>query len=321
MLKLESNAAPFTACPDRFNSKGYREALPYEERLQKLASVKGLDGVTLGWPCRDLTWFKLWLKENGMNVGTVGTDTYDDIKWSNGYLMNRDAGVRREAIESLKGAMDLASEFPGSDVLMWLANDGYDYVFEDDYSKRWDWLMESLDEVAAYRSDVRVSLEYKKKEPRIRQYVSDYGKALFICEKLKRDNLGVVVDIGHSLLADESPAEAVAICMKYGKLFHVHLNDNYGYWDDDLIFGSVHFWEFLETFYVLKEMNYDGWYELDIWPYKGDGFDALQESVDRVRMIERLVDEIPCDVIAEARKENNTVKAMRVLREVCIKNY
>lgn len=319
MIKLESNAVPFTSCPDRFNPKGYRRELSSEERLRMLASIKGLDGVTLGYPNEYGPGFKRWLRENGLAVGTVASDTYMDVKWSGGYLMNRDAGIRREAIETLKATMDLASEYEGSDVLMWLANDGYDYTFEDNYAKRWDLLMEALDEVAAYRSDVKVSLEYKKKEPRIHQYVSDYGKALFICEKIGRDNLGVVVDLGHALFAGESPAEAVAICAKYGKLFHVHLNDNYRSWDDDLIFGSVHFWEFLETFYVLQEMGYDGWYELDIWPYRGDGFSALQESVDRVRMFERLVEKLPRDLIDEARERNDVTAVMKAVREICIK--
>jgi len=175
--------------------------------------------------------------------------------------------------------------------------------------------MDALSELAEYRSDVRLSLEYKMKEPRTHQYVSNYGKALFICEKLKYDNLGVVVDIGHSLFAGENPAEAVAITGKYNRLFHVHLNDNYRSWDDDLIFGSIHFWETLEMFYVLKNMNYDGWMSLDIWPARGDGFKALQESVDRVYMFADIVEKLPHSEIARMQAKNETADILKIVRQ------
>lgn len=60
--------------------------------------------------------------------------------------------------------------------------------------------------------------------------------------------------------AYENPAETVALLKRYGdKLFHVHMNDNYRYWDDDMIVGSVHTIETLEFFYWLQRTGYDGW--------------------------------------------------------------
>jgi len=202
----------------------------------------------------------------------------------NGCLMNRNPGIRRHLIDLFKQSVDLAAEFPGADILVWLSNDGYDYPFKDDYARRWDMLMDALSELCEYLSDVKISLEYKPKEPRIHQYVANYGISLFMCEKLKYPNLGVVMDIGHSFNAGENPAEAVAILNKYGRLnhihIHIHLNDNYRSWGDYLIFASIHFWETIGVFYLLNKIGYDGW----MWPSGGDGFKALQESVDRVYM-------------------------------------
>ena len=42
-------------------------------------------------------------------------------------------------------------------------------------------------------------------------------------------------------------AEAAVLLRTTGKkLFHIHFNDNYRSWDDDMIVGSVHLVEFVE---------------------------------------------------------------------------
>ncbi len=54
-------------------------------------------------------------------------------------------------------------------------------------------------------------------------------------------NCGVTIDYGHAAVAYENVAESIAVLKKYGdKLFHLHMNDNYTLWDDDMITGSVH---------------------------------------------------------------------------------
>ncbi len=103
-------------------------------------------------------------------------------------------------------------------------------------------MVEGLREAASYRRDVNLTIEYKTKEPRTYQYISNAAKSLLLCEEIGATNLGVVLDLGHSLFAGENPAESVALLERYKRLFHVHLNDNYRSWDDDLLLGSVHFW-------------------------------------------------------------------------------
>ena len=52
--------------------------------------------------------------------------------------------------------------------------------------------------------------------------------------------MGILLDIGHSIVAQENPAEAAALINRYKeKLFYVHFNDNYRYWDDDMMAGAV----------------------------------------------------------------------------------
>ena len=322
--RIGTSGAPFTGCIDRFVTEGYKPQLSRKELVLAKANTEGIDGLSVGLPCDEeyLAWFKGILKQYNKQVNTVCPDTYMSPRLKDGMLVARDPGLRREFIEHIKQAMDLCAEVNGNDILLWQAHDGYSYPFEDDYTQRWGWLLEGLDEVCAYRDDVKVTIEYKCKEPKTRQYISDVGKSLFICEQLKeRKNLGIVVDIGHSLIVDENPAEALALAAHYGKLFHVHLNDNYRNVDDDLMVGAIHFWETLEFFYEMDMVGYDGWLNLDIWPSYIDGPAALRESIKRVRMFENLVENLPREEIRSLQRKGDLVKAMEIVRKTCIKEY
>ena len=319
--KLEASAACFSPCPDRFVTTGYRDPISAEEKWDVVGNIKELDGMELGSPFDSPEFVKKKMASYGKQVGQVCPDTYEDRKWKDGMLMSRDPGIRREGIQVFKDAMDFCAAVGGADVLIWQAHDGYTYPFEDDYAHRWDFLMESLDEISAYRDDVKLTIEYKCKEPKCRQYISDVGKSLWICEQIKRDNLGIVVDLGHSLIIQENPAEALALAAKAGKLFHVHLNDNYRLVDDDLFVGAVHFWETLEFFYQMDAVGYDGWLNMDIFPYYLDGPGALNECIQRVRMFEHLAEALPREEIRKLQREGNLNKINQILREVCIKTY
>ncbi len=321
MAKIEINGVPFSPCVDRFCTAGYRKPISAMETLEAIASVPGIEGIPVGLPTgfENLTKTVDRVKELGFTIGTFALDGQVLPEWKDGILMNRNPIVRRDAIKMTKELIDACAEFPGADVLLWLSNDGYDYAFEDDYAARFDLLMESLSELCEYRPEVKISLEYKPKEPRQHQYISDYGKTMFICEKLGYKNLGLVVDIGHSLYGGESPAEAVAIANKYGYLHHIHMNDNYRSWDDDMIVGSVHFWETLEMVFELEAMGYDGWYTLDIWPARCDGYQAIEESVKRTQMFIDLAKTLPKDEIRRMQAENDVVKTMKLVRELTVK--
>ncbi len=320
--RLESSSAPFTACGDRFVANYRKNPISGEQLWDLYAQMPEIAGIGVGVPLgyESLEYVKNGIKNAGKVVSTVCPDTYMNAGIKDGQLMNRDAGIRREQIAMIKESMDICAELNGEDILLWQAHDGYTYPFEDNYNERIDLLMQSLDEICSYRDDVRVTIEYKYKEPKTYQYISDVGKSLLICEKVKKDNLGIVVDIGHSLMINENPSEALAWAARENKLFHVHLNDNYRNTDDDLIAGSVHFWETLEFFYMMDVVGYDGWINLDIWPASmEDGRGALDECIKRVRMFERLAETLPMDLIKKLQRENKTVEIMQILRETCIK--
>lgn len=320
-MKIEAAGAGFSPCGDRFVPGGYRVGLDFEGQVEQLSKIEGLTGLPLMYPLdyTSTSRLKELVKKYNLQIGTICPDTYAKAEWKDGSLASRDASVRKKIIKTIKESMDFCNDFNGDDILLWLAHDGYDYAFEDDYRVRWDYIIDGLREVSSYRKDVRVTIEYKAKEPRIHQYVSNAGKSLLICEEINNPNLGVVLDIGHSLQAGENPAESVALLDRYKRLFHIHLNDNYRSWDDDLLLGSVHFWETLEFFYWLDRVGYDGWYVIDIWPARIDGFKALQESVRRTQQLMQLAKSLPYDQLKKMQDDNATMDIMELLRKQILK--
>ena len=113
--------------------------------------------------------------------------------------------------------------------------------------------------------------------------------------------------------AGENPGEAAVLLHRAGKLFQVHINDNYRDWDHDLIVGSVTFWETLEFFYWLNRCGWGGWYILDIFPYRMDGSAALQEGVNRTSFFLDLAGKIDSDGFRKALGRSNVQAAGKEL--------
>lgn len=317
MLKIQAAGAAFSPCEDRFVVKGYREGLSADRMIDAFAQIKGITGVaTFTVQGQELEKFKKKIRQHDLLVGTVCPDTYLLAEQKTGTFTSRDPLIRKKYIQAVKDAMDCCAELGGYDVLLWMAHDGYDYPFEDDYTLKWNWMLEALAEVAEYRSDVRLAIEYKTKEPRTHQHINTVGTAVAICEKIGKPNLGVVVDLGHSLFAGENPAESVEFAFKFNRLFDIHLNDNYRSWDDDLLMGSVHFWETLEFFYALERIGYNEWYDIDIWPSRVNGVEALEESVARIDWFRSMAAKLMQNkALQVARNLGETMQVQKILRE------
>ena len=63
--------------------------------------------------------------------------------------------------------------------------------------------------VAEMDADIRVAIEYKAKEPRTHLSWSTAARTSLGIEQIGRDDIGIVVDLGHSLFAKEAPADVL----------------------------------------------------------------------------------------------------------------
>jgi len=94
--------------------------------------------------------------------------------------------------------MDIAPKLNCDLLDVWFGQDGYDYSFQSDFIKAWNLIIDGLKECAEYRSDIRLGIEYKPKEPRTHIYIGTIGKTLVLLNKVNKDNVGIIVDVGHA---------------------------------------------------------------------------------------------------------------------------
>ena len=305
---------------DRYLRTGYKsQVLSPVEVMDRMASYGVVDGVELH--CRgteteeDLQALAEALARNKLGVSCVNTWLYGQIKWSRGSVTASDLVTRKEAISAVMASIDYARRLKTNYVSLWMGQDGFDYAFQTDYNAQWGYMIEALRLFADYAPDMKIAIEPKPGEPRNRLLVDTVSTALLMCMEADRSNLGLTVDIGHTMYAGQSMAQALSISTRYEKLFNVHVNDNYSRWDDDMVVGSVHFLELVEAVYVLKKYNYKEFVSIDIFPYREEQFEAVAESIKYIQAYDRLIDRIGMGKLEELIKRESATGMLRVFRE------
>jgi xylose isomerase len=322
-IRFSANINTFNACADRYVLSGYGERFSTEQLIQAATRVEGLSGVELVglWHVNDdnLDQIQRQVKDAGLVVTCVTPDIWASGKWGWGSFASNDPGIRKAAIQEVKKSMEWARQLDCQVVDLWFGQDGYDYTFQADYMAAWDRLIQGTVECAEHVPEVNLVIEYKPKEPRTHCFISTVGKTLLLIEKVNKANVGAMVDVGHALEAYENTAESVALLQYFGnKLYYMHFNDNWRLWDDDMIAGSVHTLELLELLYWLDRIGYNGWYALDIFPYREDGIKAANESIAWIRGLHGLLDRMGRDKIAEVITRGDAMDASAMIRQAML---
>jgi xylose isomerase len=302
--RWSTNLIPFGTVSDRFTPAGYRPAISTREKILLAKQVEGLDGVELHYPImfEEMTpkATKAFLDEVGLACSIVTPVMTNNPAWRFGTLSNLDEGIRREAIQRVKEAMDASVDLGAHQINLWLGQDGFDYPFQVDYRKAWRNLVESISECASHNPSVRICIEAKLKQPRTHSQLGTVAKVLLLIHDIGLENVGCLLDTGHALFAYENMAEQLVLLQERGKLFHVHFNDNYGDWDWDMVVGSVHYLEFIELLFWARQTNYKGWYSLDQFPQREDPIRALTLSIRSVKQMEHLLDRMDEKLVLNA---------------------
>lgn len=314
-IKIGSGLVPFSKAIDRFLPGGYHEGLKFEEQLKVASRIKELAGIAIDYPLQFHNAREMGrkLKKYGLKLCTLEIGIYGKREWKLGSFTSPSPSKRENAIETVKKGIEIAKILDVDEVLLWFGQDGFDYPFQVDYRTNWDYLIEGIKEVAQSNQKIKIGVEYKLKEPRLRSYISTVGTLLYLIEKVDLPNVGGVVDLGHSLLAQENPAEAISLLATEKKLFQIHVNDNYCDWDSDLLVGSINFWTTLEFFYWLRKINYEGWYIIDFYPYREDGISALNQSIEKIKWLSFLAEKLPETEIGKYQKKHDAVGIYKLL--------
>ncbi len=321
--KWSTNLIPFGSPIDRFVTEGYRKSFNIEDRLRIASQIAGLEAVELHYPSiinrENLKEVKSFLDTFNLSCSLISPSISGESRWGKGALSNLNRERRNEVIKRVKDAIDLSAEVDAYMINLWPGLDGYDYPLQVNYLKKWDTLIDAIKECAEYNPNVRISIEYKFKEPRSRCFVSDIGKLLYLIKKIDEPNVGGTLDFGHSIMALENPAEAASLLLKENKLFHIHFNDTWGDWDWDMIAGSVHIYEYIELFFWLKELNYQGWYSLDLYPLKEDPQKAIQRSIENLERFIEITDTLEKEKFLKLLEEEDTLEILGFLEKIYLR--
>jgi xylose isomerase len=173
-------------------------------------------------------------------------------------------------------------------------------------------------ELAQANPDIKIVIEYKPREPRVRMFWDSAAKTALGIKAMGVDNVGVLLDFGHAMFGGESPAAAAQLLIDHGLLWAMDVNDNFRGWDDDLVVGTVHPVEIFEFFYTLKINNWEGVWQLDQFPFREDTVDAAKTSIRFLKAIHRALDELDIEALRAAQAKNDAMAAQRLVQDVLL---
>jgi L-rhamnose isomerase / sugar isomerase len=190
-----------------------------------------------------------YAREQGIAIGTVNANVFQDDDYRLGSVANPDPAVRAKAVAHLMECVDIMDATGSRDLKLWFA-DGTNYPGQDDIRARQDRLAGALAEVyARLGAGRRMLLEYKLFEPSFYTTdVPDWGTSLLHCQALG-PQAAVVVDTGHH--APGTNIEfIVALLLRAGRLGGFDFNSRF-YADDDLMVGAA---DPFQLFRILHEV-------------------------------------------------------------------
>jgi xylose isomerase len=165
---------------------------------------------------------------------------------------------------------------------------------------------------------MRFAIEYKPKEPRTHIVFATAAKTLLAIDEIGLANVGILMDVGHSLYAGEAPADAVQLIVGRGRLFGIDFNDNFRSWDDDLAVGSVHLLETLEFLLALRRLGWEGVWQLDQFPFREDPVEAARSSIRVLRALDRMLDRIDGDELRLVQEAQDALGAQRLVHDLLL---
>ena len=313
MIKYSINFGNLGNTKDRFLGEGYKEDKSLSQMFKLSSEIESLSGLefTSGAELTASTVDEIGtlLDKYKLECASVTPDLTCQKRWSKGAISSIDERTREEAIKASYEAIDLCRKLGCTTLNVWPGQDGYDYHLQANYRKSRELLLDSLTKIGRYAgSDVMVSLEYKPKEPRNFSFLARACDTLLMANATGLENVGVTIDTGHAFIAGENVGETVAVLNMFGnKLFHMHFNDNYNSWDDDMVCGSVHFPLFIELLFWLRETGYSGWMSMDQYPFREDGKRALEASIKYLKRIDSLLTDKAMEDLRKIQKFNDAL--------------
>ncbi|MFE7228812.1 L-rhamnose isomerase [Nocardioides sp. NPDC057577] len=239
-----------------------------EEKVADAATVHRFTGLApsvalhIPWDrVDDYAALRGYAEDQGIALGTINSNTFQDDDYKLGALTHTDAKIRQKAIDHHFECIEVMDATGSRDLKIWLA-EGSNYPGQADMRGRQDRLAESLATIYERLGDEqRLVLEYKFFEPAFYHTdVPDWGTSFAQVSALG-DRAVVCLDTGHH--APGTNIEFIVMqLLRLGKLGSFDFNSRF-YADDDLIVGAA---DPFQLFRILVEV------------VRGGGFKPLKDG-------------------------------------------
>jgi xylose isomerase len=307
----------FASYVDRYATDGYAPPVTTLEQIDRAGQVGDLSWVDVPYPFTEgvtVDDVSAALKRNGLRAIGVTPEIYMR-KYAKGAFTNPDAQVRADLLTFLDEAADVVRALDAKYLKVWPGQDGWDYPFQVSHKEQWDLAVSGMRELAQANPDVRMVIEYKPREPRVRMFWDSAAKTVLGIKAMGVDNVGVLLDFGHALFGGESPAASAQLLIDHGLLWAMDVNDNLRGWDDDMVVGTVHPVEVFEYFYTLRVNGWEGVWQLDQFPFREDTVEAARLSIRFLKAIHRALDEIDIEALRAAQADQDAMRAQKLVQD------
>lgn len=273
-----------------------------EEKIADAAQVHRFTGLApkvalhIPWDkVEDYAALARYAADQGVELGTINSNTFQDEEYKFGSLTHSDPGVRRKAIDHHLECLRIMDVTGSRDLKIWLA-DGTNYAGQQDMRGRQDRLAESLAEIyAQLGEEQRLVLEYKFFEPAFYHTdVPDWGTAYTQVAALG-DKAKVCLDTGHH--APGTNIEFIVMqLLRLGKLGSFDFNSR-NYADDDLIVGAA---DPFQLFRIMVEV------------VRGGGLDPQAGVAFMLDQCHNIEDKIPGQIRSVLNVQEMTARALLI---------
>jgi len=159
--------------------------------------------------------------------------------------------IVKDSLDYVYQCMDNAAELGASILLICPPR----LLFGQKAEDAWQLLVDALLIICnrAHQYPLRISLEPVNKN--VFDLINDVADAKRMIADVRDENLGITLDSGHLYLSDETIEQALFLAGD--RLFQVHINDNDGKHQQNLVPGDGTF-DFTKFFVELKKIGYKG---------------------------------------------------------------
>jgi L-rhamnose isomerase/sugar isomerase len=273
------------------------EKLSDASQVHKFTGIAPSVALHIPWDKCDYNALRKHAEDNGIKLGTINSNTFQDEDYKLGSVTHSDYRIRQKAIDHHLECIEIMHQTGSRDLKIWLA-DGSNYPGQDDVRGRQDRLADSLQKVySQLGDDQRLVLEYKFFEPAFYHTdVPDWGTAYAQVAALGEKAV-VCLDTGHH--APGTNIEFIVMqLLRLGKLGSFDFNSRF-YADDDLIVGAA------DPFQLFRIM-----YEV----IRGGGYGTDSEVAFMLDQCHNIEDKIPGQIRSVLNVQAMTARALLVDR-------